>query len=293
LHTAVPNGSRSVENGGVFSLSIVQEATRRALANGTLQPIETRPLLLDSDGVRFVVRAVSSLTHKDEARQAAPAADPLGDYDPTLFVCDLGPSHYVLLNRFPLLAGHVLLVTRRFERQERLLAVEDFAALITCLSEVDGLGFYNGGVEAGASQPRKHLQLVPLPLAPESPDDVPMERVLGGGARLVFRHAFERLRPQVTAPLLQDVYRELLRRCGISAAAAADGEVHSAPYNLLVRRRWMLVVPRSRACVGSISVNGLGFAGTLFVRSEEDLDRVRAVGPMQVLRAVAIPRDAA
>ena len=154
------------ENGDVFSLSIIQGATRRALADGTLQPIETRTLLLDSDGVRFVVRAVSSLTRKDEAHRVAAAADPLGDYDPALFVCDLGPSHYVLLNRFPLLAGHVLLVTRHFERQERLLTVEDFAALNTCLSEVDGLGFYNGGVEAGASQPRKHLQLVPLPLAP-------------------------------------------------------------------------------------------------------------------------------
>lgn len=284
---------------GVRPLSIVHEATRRALANGALQPIETRTLLIDSDGVRFVVRAVSSLTRKDEAHHAAAAAaaaaavDPLGDYDPTLFVCDLGPSHYVLLNRFPLLAGHVLLVTRRFERQERLLSVEDFAALSTCLGEVDGLGFYNGGVEAGASQPRKHLQFVPLPLATESPDGVPMERVLGSEARPAFRHAFERLGPQVTAPLLHDVYRELLRRCGICAAAAADGEVHCAPYNLLVRRRWMLVVPRSRACFGSISVNGLGFAGTLFVRSQEDLERVRAVGPMQVLRAVAMPWDAA
>jgi len=133
------------------SRSIVQKATRRALANGALQPIETRTILLDSEGVRFVVRAVSSLARKDQARHAAVATDPLGDYDPALFAVDLAPSHYVLLNGFPVLAGHLLLVTRRFERQERLLTAEDFAALITCLSEVDGLGFYNGGIEAGAS----------------------------------------------------------------------------------------------------------------------------------------------
>src|SRR4030095_920360 len=90
------------------------------------------------------------------------------------------PSHYLLLNKFCLPAGHVLLVTRRFERQERLLTIEDFDALITCLGEVDGLGFYNGGIEAGASQPRKHLQFVPLPLAPESPNEVPMQRRVGG-----------------------------------------------------------------------------------------------------------------
>lgn len=275
----------------MFSLSIVQNAMRRALADGALQPIETQTLLLDSEGVRFVLRTVSSLARKDKARHVAAASDPLGDYDRSLFVADLAPSHYVLLNKFQLLPGHVLLVTRRFERQERLLAVEDFAALTTCLGEIDGLGFYNGGVEAGASQRHKHLQLVPLPLTHESADEVPMERVLGSVSRLPFRHAFARLAPQAKAPELHALYRELLHRCGISAVAAEDGEVQSAPYNLLVRRGWMLVVPRSRECFGSISVNGLGFAGSLFLRSQEELERVHAMGPMQVLRAVALPQD--
>jgi ATP adenylyltransferase len=278
-----------VENDVVFSLSIVQEAMQRALADGALQPIETRTILLDSDGVRFIVRAVSSHARKDNTRHAATATDPLGDYDPSLFVDHLAPTHYILLNKFPLVAGHLLLVTRHFEHQERLLTVEDFAALIACLSEVDGLVFYNGGIEAGASQPRKHLQLVPLPLAPESADEVPIERVLGSGSRLPFRHAFARLASQATAPVLHTLYRELLHQCGISATATADGELQSAPYNLIVRRSWMLVVPRSRACFETISVNGLGFAGSLLVRSQEGLDRVRAVGPMHVLRAVAMP----
>jgi ATP adenylyltransferase len=272
----------------VFSLSIVHEATRRALANGALQPIETQATWLDDAGVQFVVRAVSSLARKDQARHAAVSADPLGDYDPDLFVADLAPSHYILLNKFPVLAGHVLLVTRRFERQERMLTVEDFAALITCLSEVDGLGFYNGGIEAGASQAHKHLQLVPLPLAPESQDDVPMERVLRGGGRLPFGHAFARVVPQSSAPVLHAVYRELLDQCGISTATSAEGELQLAPYNVLLRRGWMLVVPRSRASFESIPVNALGFAGSLFVRSPEELERVRAVGPMRVLRAVAM-----
>ena len=280
----IPSYPEPVENHGVFSLSIVRNAMRRALADGALQPIDTQTILLDSDGVRFVLRTVSSLARKDKARHVAAAGDPLGDYDCSLFVGDLAPSHYVLLNKFQLLAGHVLLVTRSFERQERLLTVEDFAALITCLSEVDGLAFYNGGVEAGASQRHKHLQLVPLPLTRESPDEVPMERVLGSGSRLPFRHAFARLAPQSTAHELHALYCDLLHRCGISAVATEEGEVQSAPYNLLMRRGWMLVVPRSRECFESISVNGLGFAGSLFLRSQEELDSVRAIGPMQVLR---------
>ena len=276
-----------VENGDVFSLSIVQEATRRALANGALHPIETQTSLLHDHGVRFVVRAVSSLARKHEARNAAVSTDPLGDYDPALFVTDLAPSHYILLNKFPVLADHVLLVTRRLEPQERLLTVEDLAALLSCLREVDGLGFYNGGIEAGASQARKHLQLVPLPFDLANLDEVPMERLIAGG--LPFTHAFARIEPQASAPALHAVYRELLQRCGISGVAVSEGEYQSAAYNLLVRRSWMLVVPRSRACFESISVNALGFAGSLFVRSREELECIRAVGPMQVLRAVTMP----
>jgi len=272
-------------------VSHVQDATRRALAAGALQPIETQPIMIDDGGVRFVVRAVSSLARKDAARHAAVVADPLGDYEPDLFVSDLGPSHFLLLNKFPVLARHVLLVTRRFERQERLLTVEDFGALGACLSEVDCLAFYNGGVEAGASQPRKHLQLVPLPLAAESPDEVPMEPALIGGHRFAFKHGFAPIAQGATAPALHALYRELLHRCGISAVVTADGELQSAPYNLLLRRGWMLVVPRSCECFETVSINALGFAGSLFVRTHAELERVRAVGPMRVLRAVAVPAE--
>jgi ATP adenylyltransferase len=258
------------------------------LASGALQPIETQTT--DDDGVGFIVRAVSSLARKNEARRAAAATDPLGHYDPDLFVADLAPSHYVLLNKFHLLAGHVLLVTRRFERQERLLTIEDCAALISCLSEIDGLGFYNGGIEAGPAT----AQTSAVPAAPAGagePDEVPMQRQVGGSPGLTFKHAFSRIAPQASAPVLHALYRDLLQRCGISAVAAAQGEFQSAPYNLLVRRSWMLVVPRSRARFESIPVNALGFAGSLFVRSKQDLERVRTVGPMHVLRAVAVPQD--
>ena len=267
--------------------SLIHAATRHALATGALRPIEADTELLEDAGVRFIVRAVSSLARKHEAPRGPAPADPLGDYEPDLFVRELGPSHYLLLNKFNLLPGHVLLVTRRFERQERLLTVEDFEVLAACLRGIDGLGFYNAGVEAGASQPRKHLQLVPLPLAPQSPDAVPMEHVLGSGPRPPFGHAFAPVAPQASASDLHDLYRSLLDRVGIGAVAGAGGETHSAPYNLLVRRGWMLAVPRTRADCEAIPVNALGFAGSLFVRSRADLERVRAVGPMAVLQAVA------
>jgi sulfate adenylyltransferase (ADP) / ATP adenylyltransferase len=269
----------------MLTLSIVQTATARALASGALQPIRTAGTVIEDARVRFVVRTASSLERKAAAQAASHAADPLGAYEPELFVTDLPPAHYVLLNKFNVLPAHVLIVARRFEPQERLLTVADFAALAQCLAGIDGLGFYNGGIEAGASQARKHLQLVPLPLAPEIDAAVPIEPLLDTG--LPFAHAFARLPPGTDPAALHARYRELLAASGIRALPADEGELQSAPYNLLVTRRWMLVVPRRRERFESISVNALGFAGSLFVRRPEELERVRACGPMHVLCAVA------
>ncbi|TMH28158.1 MAG: hypothetical protein E6H63_09175 [Betaproteobacteria bacterium] len=75
---------------------------------------------------------------------------------------------------------------------------------------------------------------------------------------------------------MAEVYRELIARCPL------------APYNLLVTRDWMLVVPRRQERYESISVNALGFAGSLFVRDAAELELVRRAGPMNVLRAVTL-----
>jgi len=60
-----------------------------------------------------------------------------------------------------------------------------------------------------------------------------------------------------------------------------------APYDLLVTRDWMLLVPRSRECFHAISINALGFAGSFFVRTESDLRLLRDEGPMAALASVA------
>jgi ATP adenylyltransferase len=60
-------------------------------------------------------------------------------------------------------------------------------------------------------------------------------------------------------------------------------------YNLLATREWMLLVPRSLESFESIPVNSLGFAGTLAVRSQEQIQILIEQGPMTVLKNVAVP----
>ena len=126
---------------------------------------------MEDGGIRFLIRILRHLARKPrrEAPDASPAAarpNPFLPYDPAMYVADASPTHVCLLNKFNVVERHLLIVTRAFEDQETPLTQPDFEALWTCLAEAEGLGFYNSGAVAGASQPHKHLQLVPLPLDP-------------------------------------------------------------------------------------------------------------------------------
>jgi ATP adenylyltransferase len=58
---------------------------------------------------------------------------------------------------------------------------------------------------------------------------------------------------------------------------------------MLVTRDWMLVIARSRDAVAGISVNALGYAGSLFVRDTDEARLVETIGPLRLLAAVAAP----
>jgi len=280
----------------------VVKCTARALETGALQPVRTRQETVDDGGVLFLLRVVEQLAEKDRQRDpnetGAPGQSPFLPPEPDLAVADIPPGHVAVLNKFNVLDHHLLIVTREFAHQEELLDESDIHALLRCLNEFPSLGFYNGGEIAGASQPHKHLQLVPLPLG-DGPFPIPIEAVLprdnGPGTPVVvpampFPHRFVRFAEPAGAAQtreITDLYRQMLAEVGIRGVRHNDTLRQSAPYNLLVTRDWMLIVPRASEFHGGISVNGLGFAGSLFVRTRELAELVRSVGPMRILTAVA------
>src|SRR5512135_268605 len=160
---------------GTLSESLIS-ATNHAISSGALFPIPTDYTFIEEVGIRFFVRVIASLSRKDEARQkqkqqinAGKSVNPFLPPEKDLMVADISDTHLAILNKFSVVEHHLLIVARHFENQDMLLTLTDFEALWACMSEYDALGFYNGGREAGASQQHKHLQLVPLPLAPEGP----------------------------------------------------------------------------------------------------------------------------
>ena len=113
----------------------------------------------------FLVRSVSSLERKRlEARQlegakGRAARNPLmppGRRSRRR----LTPTHVGVLNKYPVVEHHLLIVTKAAVPQEAALDRDDFLAVAALPGGDRRARVCNGGREAGASQAHKHLQLV-------------------------------------------------------------------------------------------------------------------------------------
>lgn len=287
----------------------VREQTEHALECKALVSIPTEYEFVEQGGVRFLVRILSNLTRKETAKQkeekqtisSGKEFNPFLPYEEDLFVADISDTHVCILNKYNVAEYHLLLITRAFEEQETLLTLQDFTAMWACLTQIDGLVFYNGGKTAGASQRHKHLQLLPLPLVPTKPQ-IPIEPLLGSAKchnvatlpELPFVHAFIRLDPDwAKSPLLAAQATLLCYNSLLHAVNLENSNINlnrqAGAYNLLVTREWMLIVARSHESFESIAVNSLGFAGSLFVRNEQQMQILKDLGPMTLLEKVAVP----
>jgi len=280
------------------------ERTAQARERGAILSIPTQPEVIEQSGVAFQAHVITALPMKTLATASQANTNPFLPYDPDLFVAEVSPTHVALLNKFNVVDHHLVIVTRSFEPQEALLTNEDCAALLICLAEIDGLAFYNAGPAAGASQRHKHLQLIPLSALPNSRlpieplfRSVQMAGATGTAPGLRFLHAYAPMDPAWLdqrsdgAPSLLACYHSLLRSVGWTLEATVGSPAASAPYNLLVTRRWLLLVPRSQEFFEGISINALGFAGALLVKDAAQLAMLRNQGPMTALQRVALPRE--
>lgn len=254
----------------------VRTQLRRARVSGDLQPTATAAHEIDDGGVRFHVRVIAGPDRKWSSRreQEKTGEDPfLPPYSDDLFVADLSDTHVALLNKFPVLDEHLLIVTRADEPQQSWLTPADFAALSGCRRGMGGFAFYNGGSTAGSSQPHKHLQLVPMPVTTASLFDPEV-----GG----FACAVEPLPHPASPEALHTAYREAMDRVQVDA--------ERDPHNVLIDADRLVVVPRVRHSIDGVFLNAMGYAGSFLVRNAEQLERLREIGPRRILREAGRPR---
>ena len=285
----------------------VLATTEQALESGALQPISTQFRVLADHGIPFGVRVLDSLNRKETARKTQQAKaggkpfNPFLPYEEALFVDQLSQTHVCLLNKFNVVDHHLLIVTRQYESQDTWLNPDDFEALASCMFRADGLGFYNGGTQAGASQHHKHLQLVPLS-ANTGQFNIPISTLVNTQKeylanyhtlpKLPFHHSVHSLTLHWTEQSLAAIghslhrmYQQIMAELGQNLLA----DTPDIPYNLLITRDWMMGIERSQATYQGIGVNSLGYAGWLLVKDLDNLKQLEQIGPINLLRKVGCP----
>lgn len=269
--------------------SKLQTQTQHGLATEALKPIDTQYEIVSDSGLDFIVRILTNLNRKAQARkvQAKEKTNPFLPYDQNLYVTDVSDTHVCLLNKFNVVDHHFLIVTRGFESQLDWLTLADFEALCRCLEEVSGLFFFNGGEAAGASQPHKHLQIVPQTLPIEAAiHTANFVDGIGQSPQLPYAHRIAKLSRENSPEHWLQRYRQLLSSLEIDDPTDQWQDSQRFPYNLLGTRDWFMVVPRRHDNYLGISVNSLGFAGSLLVKNQAQMDQLKQIGPMALLKEV-------
>ncbi|MGB7399240.1 ATP adenylyltransferase family protein [Castellaniella sp.] len=290
----------------------VRIRTESAIASGDLLPIQAEQVILQEQGLAFIVRWVAALAAKDAASKPAaqsgastilpggprdPDFNPFLHPDPALLVGAVGDHHVAILNKFPVCLHHLVLARRQFAEQRSPLEEIDFQALAAVLSAEGGLGFYNGGAAAGASQRHKHIQWIPASdqnaslqaLAAGLPAGLP-EGAVARHPALPLAHCFVSIDAGVgtdvaaSACSMLAAFTQACQMLGLRPDA--DGLL--PPCNMLVGDGWMLVLPRSQEHFQGVSLNALSFGGTIYVRDPAQMDAIRAAGPLQALASVGV-----
>ncbi|TVS06278.1 MAG: ATP adenylyltransferase [Cyanobium sp. PLM2.Bin73] len=276
------------------------ERSRRAEAIGALVPLSTERLSYP-ELEPFSLRRLLSKTPK-HLRGGGPKPNPFLPWEPDLEVRRLADAHVVLLNKYPVQPGHVLVITQQWQPQAGWLRPLDWAAVAHVGGDTGGLWFFNSCAAAGASQPHRHLQLLPrrsgeasCPLAALFIEQLRDPAPAGGGARWPWRYALsprEHGHPSASeearAEELQRLYQAHAAALGLGDPAHDPQPRH--PYNLLFDDTWFLTVRREREHCAGFSLNALGFAGYLLVSERSDLGWLLEHGPWELLRRVSSPR---
>lgn len=265
------------------------DRSEEAVASGALCPLETRVEVWGGmDQQSFELRHLIGAPPR-HLRLAGPKPNPFRPWDPRLEVERVGDDHVVILNKYPVQIGHMLLISRAWAPQTGWLSALDWQAVHAVRQASEGLWFFNSGPRAGASQPHRHLQLLPRD-AGESlcPRQSWWERKLATNGSsdstvLGLRTSVVALQAP-TADALQAAYLMLCRAQNIGDPS--NDTRPRKPYNLLFTDQWMGLVSRTCDESHGFSINALGFAGYLLCTDQSDRSWLDQHGPAALLSRV-------
>ncbi len=268
------------------------DLSESAKSSGALVPLKTS---VNKDFHQqysdFELRHLDSIFPKDHSKQTN-NKNPFDPWDKRLEIDLIGHNHVLILNKYPVQKGHMLLISKGWKSQISWLNSDDFRSLVYVNNDTTGLWFYNSGPKAGASQNHRHIQLLR-----RDNHEILCPRYKWFQGRINNSNNSHTLleKSSLVKPLrenegtrkelqLYQHYLEIAYELGLGNPKTS--RIPASPYNLIISNNWIAMIKRSNDSVNGFSINSLGFAGYLLSTQNSDYKWLTENGPTKLLEGV-------
>ena len=229
----------------------------------------------------------------------------LPPFEEGLFIQDL-QDHRIIANKFALVKYHILVTSKLFEDQNSLLGPKDFSASFPPMKGLKGLCFYNGGPVSGASQPHRHIQVMPIskdfPQAIVSQIDLEMKESAVDSSQIDFKthnlSFFRRYRhcivelpaydPDASSKSMEEFTQVYHQRYLFLLDSLHNSDLKYS-YNLLWTEKWMFMMIRSKETImDRYSVNSMGMLGSILAKSRSDKEILSKLTPTEIFDEICM-----
>jgi len=261
--------------------------TQLSINDESLYPLKTRIITSDLyQNNDFIIRKLDTLNFNKE-RIYGPKQNPFCPWDKILEIDKIDDDHQLILNKYPVQKGHILLITNNWKPQNGWLDINDWKAIQKVNKDTSGLWFFNSSPIAGASQPHRHFQLLR-----RSKDEISCPREKWFLEIKSYKDRDSKLKKNIIVSKfnflensisLYELYLELCKK--LSLGDPISDLKPRYPYNLLITNKWIAIIKRSNDHIHGFSINGLGFAGYLLVTEKSDINYLKKFGPEKLLES--------
>ncbi len=268
------------------------EQSKIAVAKNSLTPLKTKIIkVYPCKYGNFELRCITSekpfhLIKKSKIN------NPFLPWDKDLEVSHVNRNHTLILNKYPVQIGHMLLITNTWAPQNGWLNIHDWEAIEIVDKDTSGLWFFNSCPQAGASQPHRHIQLLRRHyseiICPRnnwfmnySTNEKLLNRKLYNSAIVLKKDSLDDS---------NSLYKKYLKAAEMIGLGNPNNNLEPLkPYNLIITKDWIALIRRSSDGLNGFSINALGFAGYLLATSVSKISWLDDYGPEYLLQELVDP----
>ncbi len=266
------------------------EISRKAVDCGAIIPLETIKYKSNNAFIDYELRFLRSPIPK-YLIEYGPKRNPFIPWDKRLEIQSISNKHTLILNKYPVQIGHMLLITNKWKPQDGWLNIDDFEAIEQVDKDTTGLWFFNSSREAGASQPHRHFQLLPRHkneiICPRYDWFCSLLNNKNNIASLISHCISIKSRnnnKEYETNNLYKSYKSMIDELDLGDINLSKKPLK--PYNLIITSDWIALIKRKTDRSNGFSINALGFAGYFLGTERSDVDTLIKFGPEKILRDV-------